>query len=421
MSQRQSLSVVQLNLGLVQQGYDVQVAVVLRRGPVVAGGIAAQERRHTGVGVIGGNRAVAGFEVAPGTRVLLLPVGDGFHRVEVGLDADQPQLLLQEGGAGGHLGVRLDSEQVGPLKVEAFLFQDGLCFGPGRFQVIGDTPAGHRAELFHGQFPGAAGSVAKSSPGAVTVLEYLNTGISVNGHYHGLPDPDIVKGFVAVIDPQAEVAAGGPDYGDNLVVVHVGLVLAPVSDPVPVGLVGQLGGLLGGLIQDSEDDQFIHVGQFGNEVVVVSLEVLLVVSDCLTFHPLEGADSQGGVLEHGLLAAGLEPGLVEYHGPAVGQVEERNAGRTVEVHLQRHIVDAFHFFQYDVGQAALHVAGGQAVSGAHYLKSESGVFADEGLAIVPVGVFPEVEGHAVQPFVNVPVAGQVGDHRGAGIVGILLD
>ena len=127
----------------------------------------------------------------------------------------------------------------------------------------------------------------------------------------------VVKRLVPGVNPQAEITPGGADNGDNLVVVHVGLILAPVTDPVPVGLVGQLGGLLRGLVQDSEDNQLVHVRQFGDEVVGVLVKVLFVNPHRLAFGPLIGANAHGDILEHGLLTARLEPGLVKNDPPAI--------------------------------------------------------------------------------------------------------
>ena len=107
------------------------------------------------------------------------------------------------------------------------------------------------------------------------------------------------------------MASRGPDDGPNLVMGYVGIVLAEVSDPVPVGLVGQLGSQLGSLVEDTEQQDAVGIGQARLEVVRISLEKLLVYANRLTWSPHVGTRANGDVGEHGILTASLEPGLVE--------------------------------------------------------------------------------------------------------------
>ena len=79
-----------------------------------------------------------------------------------------------------------------------------------------------------------------------------DAGDIVKSHFDGLAHPHVVKGRITLVRPYIFLASGGPDHGHHLVVVHVGIVLAEVTYPVPVGLMGLHGRLLGSFVQDSE-------------------------------------------------------------------------------------------------------------------------------------------------------------------------
>ena len=394
---------------------------------MVARRIAAQESRHTRVGVIRRHRVIARLERAPSALRLQGAVGNGFHQVKVRLDAQEPQLLLQESGPRAHLLVALDGEQIGLVKVKVVLFQQSPGFGPNRVHILRHAPAGDGAQLFLAQFPRAARRVTEPAHRGVAVLQHLNRRVAVNPHYDGLPHLDIVQGRNPRVNPQPEVPPRGPDDRVNLLVVHIGLVLTPVPNPVPIRLMRQLRGLLRGLIQDAVDNQFIHVGQSLKVVVGVLVKILGVHPNRLAVPPNERPQPHPHILEHRLFAAFLKPSFVENLRPAIrqGQQQHRLAARANEVHLQGHIVNAAQAMNAipsavaDIRQPTLHIAGRDAHFGNHRLKGEPGILAGKGIAVVPGRAGAEIKGNPVQPLGHFPALRQVGNDRRAGIIRVL--
>ena len=60
--------------------------------------------------------------------------------------------------------------------------------------------------------------------------------IAVDDRGDGLAHSHVVEGNVAGVQPQGVVAMGRANHRLNLVMLDIGIVLAPVGDPAPVGL-----------------------------------------------------------------------------------------------------------------------------------------------------------------------------------------
>ena len=172
---------------------------------------------------------------------------------------------------------------------------------------------------------------------------------------------------------------------------------------------GQHHRLLDGLVQDAEYHHPVNVGQAVLEVVVVLDEVLLVNSDALPLFPAEGAGADGYVLEHGLFAAGLKPGLVEHQAGPVREGQQRGGARLHKAQLQRQVVHALGIAYIQEAQLAAHFAGGNAVARHHGLQGETGVLAGEGVPVVPRDALVEIQREALAVIVVGPAGGQVGD------------
>ena len=320
-------------------------------------------------------------------------------------------MLLHEGGAGHYLGIALHREYVGLVEVEVLFIQnlDGIrALG---FHVVGLAPAGNRTPLLVRQGPGAAGNHDKAL-GAVAVLQHLDAGIAVHAHEHGLADANIVPGSITFVQPDFEVTPGGPDHRHYLFVVNVLAVLAPIADPVPVGLVGQHGGLLGRLVQDAKENEFVHVRQgaipASLEVGGVLVKLLLIDADACS-PPDVGAGTHAKILEHGLFSVFQEPLLVEHERGGAGQGQHRRRRGTIVLQVQGMVVQAAGILYIEEAEVGTIGTGGNAFAGNPRLKGETSILTDERLAVVPGNIVVEIESGAGHVIVNGPALGQVGN------------
>ena len=150
------------------------------------------------------------------------------------VDRDPAEIIAHAFG----LVIRLRREGEGLVAGELLLLlQNRLCLRTSGVPVpvIRRTPARHRAAGGLVQGPATARENQKSS-GPVTVLQNLDAPLAVNAHGDGLAHSHVVEGNVAGVQPQGVVAMGGANHRLNLVMPDIGIVLAPVANPVPVGL-----------------------------------------------------------------------------------------------------------------------------------------------------------------------------------------
>ena len=74
----------------------------------------------------------------------------------------------------------------------------------------------------------------------MAIQKNFNTIIPVDALEDGLSYVDVIEGRIVGVKPDAVVTAGGFDDRQDLVVVHVFIILAKGAYPMPVGLVGKL-------------------------------------------------------------------------------------------------------------------------------------------------------------------------------------
>ena len=136
----------------------------------------------------------------------------------------------------------------------------------------------------------------------IVLVDYL---LVIDGHAHGLAQPDVLK--VALVNPHEDNLVGAGQLlgilegGVAIDYLH-GIVVAGLDDG-PVNLAGAQGRLQGGRVSDVEHPEGIHVGQLVPRVYRVFLPVVGVADQVM------GAAGDGVFQDEGAGAHRIMPVL----------------------------------------------------------------------------------------------------------------